>query len=339
MSDSPLLVVEGLTKHFVVGHSGWSRSPQRLSAVEDVTFELHRGEVLGIVGESGSGKSTLARLLVQLVRPTSGRIVLDGIDLQSPDKRRVGEALRRVQFVFQDPHSSLDPRMRVGAIVGEGLHHLRLDRRTRLERVAELLELVGLRAAMVGNYPHQLSGGERQRVGIARALASDPLLLIADEPVSALDASVQGQVLNLLRELQAARRLSMLFIAHELPVARHMSDRLGVMHLGRFVEVGDADEVFVRPAHPYTQALLGASPTYGRERGARPSLIGEPPSPIDPPAACRFATRCPRRVERCLNNEPELETVDDTSHRVACFNWLIEPRQEQEEWTSSLLGS
>jgi oligopeptide/dipeptide ABC transporter ATP-binding protein len=338
MSSETLLEVEGLSKYFVVGHSGAMRTPRRLSAVQDVSFSLGRGEVLGVVGESGSGKSTLARLIAQLVRPSAGRIVFDGVDLVSADRRQAQMALRRLQFVFQDPHSSLDPRMRVGSIVAEGLHHSGLSRAARAGRVAELLELVGLQSRVARNYPHELSGGERQRVGIARALASDPVLLIADEPVSALDASIQGQVLNLLSELQETRKLSMIFITHELPVARFMADRLAVMHLGRFVELGGANDVFLSPAHPYTQALMAANPTYGRERGTRPTLHGEAPSPIDPPAACRFAGRCPRRIERCGLEEPVLELFAD-KHEVACFNFEVERETEQEKWAHSLLGS
>jgi len=338
MTGETLLAVEGLSKHFVVGHTGALRTPRRLSAVQDVSFSLGRGEVLGVVGESGSGKSTLARLIAQLVKPSAGRVVFDGIDLSDVDRRHAQVALRRLQFVFQDPHSSLDPRMRVGAIVAEGMHHGGLSRAGRVERVAELLELVGLQPRIARNYPHELSGGERQRVGIARALASDPLLLIADEPVSALDASIQGQVLNLLSELQETRQLSMIFITHELPVARFMADRLAVMHLGRFVEVGAADEVFLSPAHPYTQALMAANPTYGRQRGTRPTLRGEAPSPIDPPVACRFAGRCPRRLDRCGHEEPLLERFAG-GHEVACFNFEVESETELEKWAHSLLGS
>jgi oligopeptide/dipeptide ABC transporter ATP-binding protein len=339
MTDDPLLSVEGLSKQFVVGHLGVRRSPRLLSAVENVSFQVGRGEVLGIVGESGSGKSTLARLIVQLLRPTRGHVIFNGVDLQGADRKKVGTELRRMQFVFQDPQSSLDPRMRIGSVVAEAMHHGELSRREQTVRVGELLDMVGLPPRVSKNFPHQLSGGERQRVGIARALASDPLLLIADEPVSALDASIQGQVLNLLRDLQEARGLSMIFIAHELPVARYMADRLAVMHLGRLVELGQADQIFLQPAHPYTQALIAASPTYGRERGIRRTLSGEAPSPIDPPRACRFASRCPRRLSVCTTEEPDLSPVHDASHKVACFNWEVETTTERDSWALSLLHS
>ena len=337
MTQPPLLEVRGLTKRFPVGSDLLGRARGWLSAVEDVSFDLARGEALGLVGESGSGKTTLSRLLTRLVRPTAGSIVFDGIDIASATREQSRELHRRIQIIFQDPHSSLDPRMRLGSIVGEGLYHARLDRRRRRERVAELLELVGLSAGMVHNYPHQLSGGERQRVGIARALAAEPDLLIADEPVSALDASVQGQILNLLRTLQQERHLSLIFVSHELSVAHFMSDRIAVMHLGKVVELARADELFERPAHPYTQALLSAIPTYGRQRGRRLVLVGDLPSPIDPPAHCRFASRCPRRIDRCVEEEPPLVPEVGPGHEVACFNWTI--REEQAPWLASRSSS
>jgi oligopeptide transport system ATP-binding protein len=333
MSGEPLLRARGLTKHFPVGGSLVSRRRSWLSAVDGVDLEVGRGEAFGLVGESGSGKSTLARLLVRLIRPTSGEIVFDGIDFGRADRAQSHELYRKIQIVFQDPQSSLDPRMRLEAIVGEGLYHAALTRRDRRRRAGELLELVGLSAAMLRNYPHQLSGGQRQRVGIARALAAEPDLLIADEPVSSLDASVQGQILNLLRDLQRQRRLSLIFVAHELPVARFMSDRIAVMHLGRIVELAAANELFDRPAHPYTQALLSAMPTYGQGAADRLVLSGDVPSPIDPPAVCRFASRCFRRIERCTEEDPELLPEVSAGHSLACFNWEISAKEK--EWAES----
>jgi peptide/nickel transport system ATP-binding protein/oligopeptide transport system ATP-binding protein len=254
-----LLEASALTKRYPLGRNrGW------LTAVDAVDLDVDKGEVLGIVGESGSGKTTLSRMIVQLVAPTSGRLVFDGIDVARAGRAERAQLRRRIQIIFQDPQSSLDPRMRLDAIVAEGLYYSKLSQSARGRRVGELLEMVGLHAGMLRNYPHQLSGGERQRVGIARALACEPELLIADEPVSALDASVQGQVLNLLRNLQRKHGMAMLFIAHELPVARYMSDRIAVMQTGRIVELRPADALFEAPEDPYTRALLDAMPSYGR---------------------------------------------------------------------------
>ena len=305
MSDA-FLSVEHISKRFRLGGPFAGRKAAWLSAVDDVSFTVEPGEVLGLVGESGSGKSTLARMLVQLLAPTGGRIVFRGQDITQLGRRDARDIRRRIQIVFQDPYSSLDPRMRVRAVIGEGLYHSKLGRRALASRVGELLEVVGLPGRMADAYPHQLSGGERQRVGIARALASGPDLLIADEPVSALDASVQGQVLNLLRDLQSTRNLAMIFVAHELPVARYMSDSLAVMHLGRLIEFGRADEVFARPAHPYTQALVAAMPSYGRQRSERAVLAGDAGAELDVHPHCRFSSRCPRALERCLSEDPVL---------------------------------
>jgi peptide/nickel transport system ATP-binding protein len=331
MSEQSLLSVRGLTRDFTVGRG------RRLSAVADARFEIGQGEAFALVGESGSGKTTLARMLVGLLPPSGGDASFDGISLVHADRRSRRELRRRIQIVFQDPQSSLDPRMRLDTIVAEGLYHARLDRRARRTRVAELLELVGLTADMARNYPHQLSGGQRQRVGIARALAAEPDLLVADEPVSALDASVQGQILNLLRRLQRERNLALIFVAHELSVARYMSDRVAVMQLGRIVETGPSDAVFARPTHPYTQALMSAAPAYGQDVGERIVLAGDAPSPIDPPDACRFAGRCWRRLERCVASEPPLEPGPDDDQLVACFNW--ETSDEGSRWTRNLSSS
>lgn len=330
-----LLSIERVSKDFPVRAPGRKRG--RLSAVHDVSLELFRGETLGIVGESGSGKSTLARMLVQLLSITSGEVRFDGIRLTNADRHQRLELRRRIQMIFQDPQSSLDPRMRLDAIVAEGLYHSDLSRSAKRTRVGELLELVGLGPSMMRSYPHQLSGGERQRVGIARALAAEPDLLVADEPVSALDASVQGQVLNLLKTLKAERGLSMIFVAHELPVARYMSDRVAVMQLGRVVELAPADDLFRAPAHPYTQALISAMPAYGRAAGERQVLGGDAPSPIDPAPICRFSSRCVRRLERCVTHEPLLENAVSEDHQVACFNW--ETSDEGDRWLHGLSNS
>ncbi|MHB8590052.1 MAG: ABC transporter ATP-binding protein [Candidatus Dormibacteraceae bacterium] len=320
MSDL-ILQVEHIGKVFPVSRDLLGRGTHWLSALEDVNFTLERGHALGIVGESGSGKSTLARLLVGLQRPTTGRILLNGRDVSERPRTWTSEVRRRVQIIFQDPYSSLDPRMRLLEIVTEGMWHSRLGTRQKHERAYELLEQVGLSRSVGSNFPHQLSGGQRQRVGIARALAANPDVLIADEPVSALDVSIQGQILNLLRRLQREHNLSLLFITHDLAVARHMSDSIAVMHMGKVVESAPTEELFLNPLHPYTQALLSASLVFGRPRAARIVLQGDLASPVDPPKACRFASRCFRRIDRCVKEDPGLEPVAVGDHLVACFNW------------------
>jgi oligopeptide/dipeptide ABC transporter ATP-binding protein len=320
---TPLLVVDGLVKRFAASHDLLGRTRTHVSAVEDVSFSLARGETLAIVGESGSGKSTLARLLVRLTPATAGRITFDGIDVPAARGRDSLALHQRIQIVFQDPYASLDPRFAVGRLVGEGLYHSRMDRAARRKRTIELLEQVGLSASLIDNLPHQLSGGQRQRVGIARALAADPDLLIADEPVSALDGSIQGQVLNVLRALRADRTLAMVFITHDLSVARYMADRIAVMHLGKLVETAPTEQLFARPAHPYTRALLSAIPRYGRRDGTRTILPGDAPSPIDPPPGCRFAGRCAWRTERCDRDDPALVPEVSPEHSVACHNWRL----------------
>jgi oligopeptide/dipeptide ABC transporter ATP-binding protein len=260
-------------------------------------------------------------MLVRLLTPTEGRIVFHGQDITQPRRRDRRDLCRRIQIVFQDPYSSLDPRMRVSSVIAEGLYHSKLGRQAEKTRIDELLDVVGLPGRVGQVYPHQLSGGERQRVGIARALASDPELLIADEPVSALDASVQGQVLNLLRDLQATRNLAMIFVAHELPVARYMSDWIAVMHMGRLIEFGRADELFDHPAHPYTQALLAAMPSYGQQRAERTTLPGDTSADLDTHPHCRFSRRCPRALDRCQAEDPVLRPEISPEHSIACFNW------------------
>jgi oligopeptide/dipeptide ABC transporter ATP-binding protein len=316
--DRPLVEIERATKVYDIRRRGLDHRKRLLSAVEDVSLAIQRGETLGLVGESGSGKTTLARLLLNLVPLTSGTVRFDGIDVQAASRREMLALRRRMQIVFQDPFSSLDPRMSVGSIVAEGLQ--RLGKQQRRTRVAELLGQVGLPPSFANRHPHQLSGGQRQRVGIARALAVGPELLVLDEPASALDVSVQSQVLNVLRDLQAEFSLTYLFISHDLAVVRHLADRIAVMYLGKLVELAPADEIFENPLHPYTQALLSAMPSL-RKAGRRKRIIlsGDVPSPIDPPKRCRFASRCFRAVESSWEQEPPLEEVS-TRHWVACFN-------------------
>jgi oligopeptide/dipeptide ABC transporter ATP-binding protein len=319
----PLVEIEHLTKVFPVKTgSAVGRGKSHLSAVDDVSLTIGRGETLGLVGESGSGKTTLARLALRLIPLTSGAIRIGGVDVHQADRRALRELRRRVQIVFQDPYSSLDPRMSVGSIIAEGLQGL--GRAERQRRIGELLERVGLARAFARRHPHQLSGGQRQRVGIARALAVDPQFLVLDEPVSALDVSVQSQVLNLLHDLQEDLGLTYLFISHDLTVVRHLAGRIAVMYLGKLVELAPADDIFERPRHPYTQALLSAMPSITAERRDRIILSGDIPSPIDPPEQCRFASRCFRQMETCWTTVPPLERVEP-KHDVACFNPVPPP--------------
>ena len=314
-----LLRVDKLTRHFPVRGGLFGRR-RLLRAVQDVSFTLAPGEVLGLVGESGSGKSTIGNLVLRLDDPTAGRIVFDGADITGPRERRSRTFRRRVQPIFQDPYGSLDPRLTVEQIIAEPLIVHGLARgAARRARIAELLDMVGLNADQMGRYPHQFSGGQRQRVGIARALAVRPELIVADEAVSALDVSIQAQVVNLLRDLQRRLGLAMIFIAHDLAVVEYVSDRVAVLYLGRLMEVAPAREIVRSPRHPYTRALLSAvlEPSLDRKR-ARAVLQGELPSPIDPPSGCVFRTRCPNAVAECARQVPELRELA-TGHLVACL--------------------
>jgi peptide/nickel transport system ATP-binding protein/oligopeptide transport system ATP-binding protein len=290
-----------------------------VKAVDGVTLHVMAGETFGIVGESGCGKSTLARLMLRLIEPSAGAVRFDGVDLLALDRRALRARRRHMQLVFQDPYASLDPRMTVGAIVAEPLViHGVGDRAARRARVAALLALVGLEADAVTRYPHEFSGGQRQRIGIARAIALEPKLVVADEPVSALDVSVQSQILNLLVGLKGRLGLSYVFISHDLAVIEYMSDRVAVMYLGRVVEQAPTDELFRAPAHPYTQGLLAAipDPDPGHERGPA-AIIGDIPSPEHPPFGCPFHPRCPRAIERCRSEPPGLRPIGP-NHLAAC---------------------
>jgi oligopeptide/dipeptide ABC transporter ATP-binding protein len=318
----PLMRARGLVKYFPIRRGVLQRVVGHVRAVDGVDLDVLPGQTVGLVGESGCGKSTLGRTLLRLVEPTAGEITFDGQNLIRLRGRALKKARRDMQIVFQDPVGSLDPRMTVHDIVGEGLRAHRLaSGRERDRRIREILELVGLRPEAASRYPHEFSGGQRQRIGIARALVLKPKLVVADEPVSALDVSIQSQVLNLLVELKRNLNLTYVFVAHNLAIVGYISDRIAVMYLGKIVEVGDAEEIYRRPLHPYTQALLSAiaQPLPGR-RSDRIVLRGEVPSPINPPSGCRFRTRCPLAQEICAQQEPPLEARAGHSfhHLAAC---------------------
>jgi oligopeptide transport system ATP-binding protein len=324
---SPILEVHGLVKHFR-GDRGMFGASAIVHAVDDVDLEVRPGEVLAIVGESGSGKSTLARCVLRLIDPTEGRVVFDGRDVTALKGRQLVGFRQQVQPVFQDPFSSIDPRWRVATSVAEALTAFGIGtKQERKARVLDLLDRVGLDPSLAQRHPHELSGGQRQRVGIAAALAPSPRLIVADEPVSALDVSVQAQVLNLLADLQRDLGLAILFVAHDLAVVEHISHRTAVMYLGKIVETGPTEGVFREPRHPYTQALLAAIPHPDPARPLAGSpLEGEVPSPIAPPSGCRFRTRCPVAIERCATDEPAM-TVFGTGHTAACHVAEAELRQ------------
>ena len=310
-----LLEIKDLQKHFDVGGG------QLLKAVDGVSFSIKKGETLGLVGESGCGKTTTGRTLLGLYNPTGGEVIFDGIDVRGAKKKEKQELKKRMQVIFQDPYASLNPRMTVGDIISEGIDiHGIYKGDERVRRISELLSLVGLNKEHASRFPHEFSGGQRQRIGIARALAIEPEFIVCDEPISALDVSIQAQVVNLLIKLQKELGLTYLFIAHDLSMVRHISDRVGVMYLGKLVEVADSTTLYDNPNHPYTQALLSAIPVPDprvEDTKKHIKLEGEVPSPMDPPSGCRFRTRCKYAMDICQREEPQLKDVGD-GHLSAC---------------------
>jgi peptide/nickel transport system ATP-binding protein len=315
---APVIEVEDLKKHFPVKKGLLRRTVGQVLALDGVSFAIGHGETLGLVGESGCGKSTLARTVLRLIEPTGGAIKVGGRDITRLSKRELRPYRREMQIIFQDPFSSLNPRMSAGDIVGEPLQIHGMARDERRERVAELFELVGLSSAQIASFPHQFSGGQRQRICIARALALDPKLIVADEPVSALDVSIRAQVINLMMDLQRRKHLSYLFIAHDLAVVEHISRRIAVMYLGKIVEFADKKSLFLEPLHPYTEALLSAVPVPNPKlRRKKRILLGDVPSPMNPPPGCAFHTRCPYAEARCRVEVPALREVRP-GHWVSC---------------------
>ncbi len=320
-----LVRVEGLKMWFPITSGLFQRTVGHIKAVDDVSFQVLRGETLGLVGESGCGKSTTGRAILQLNRPTAGHVFFGSDELTTMKGDALRKQRRRMQMIFQDPYASLNPRMTVGAIVAEPLEvHGIGNKKENRERVQELLRIVGLNPYFVNRYPHEFSGGQRQRIGVARALAVNPEFIVLDEPISALDVSIQAQVINLLEDLQAEFGLTYLFIAHDLSVVRHISDRVAVMYLGKIVELTDRNELYANPLHPYTQALLSAVPIPDpliEEQRRRVILEGDVPSPANPPKGCNFSTRCPRVMDICREQDPEFKDYGG-GHFVAC--WLYE---------------
>lgn len=318
---SELLRVENLVKHFPVTGGFWGKEVASVKAVSDVSFTLNKGETLGLVGESGCGKSTLGRTLIRLIDSTSGNIFFKGENITHTTGEKLRELRRKMQIIFQDPYASLNPRMTIGAILEEPLiiHNLFASDKDRKDRVKQLAEVVGLRPEVLNRYPHEFSGGQRQRVGIARALAVEPELIVCDEPVSALDVSIQAQVINLLRELQNKFGLTYIFIAHDLKVVEHVSSRVAVMYLGKIVEFANSQDLYLKPTHPYTRALLSAIPVPDpRAKEERIILKGDVPSPMNPPSGCHFHPRCPIAGPECVTTTPKLEAKFD-KHFASCL--------------------
>ena len=322
LAGDKLLQVESLTKYFYKPQGLFGQKKQIVKSVDHVTFDIMRNETLGLVGESGCGKTTIGRTITRLYEPTDGKIIFDGKDISHLTKKELLPYRKKMQMIFQDPYASLNARMTVMDIIREALD-LHSDLKTKEEkskRVYELLDRVGLMREHANRYPHEFSGGQRQRIGIARALAVDPEFIVCDEPISALDVSIQAQVVNMLEDLQREFGLTYLFIAHDLSMVRHISDRIGVMYLGKLVEIGPSEEIYSHHLHPYTEALLSSVPVPDPEKArAKEQIVlqGDIPSPIDPPSGCRFRTRCPRACEQCAQAEPELKPVGN-DHFVAC---------------------
>jgi oligopeptide transport system ATP-binding protein len=324
-----ILRVDGLKKYFPIRRGVFQRRVGDVKAVDDVSFDVYRGETLGLVGESGCGKTTTGRTVIRLYEPTDGHVYFEDVDLATLKGSQLRQMRRKMQMIFQDPYASLNPRMSVQGIVGEPLEVFRVAAgNERAERVAELLRLVGLNPALMNRYPHEFSGGQRQRIGLARSLALNPDLIICDEPISALDVSIQAQVVNLLEELQDKLGLTYVFIAHDLSMVRHISDRVAVMYLGKIVELTDRETLYRNPLHPYTQALLSAVPVPDpviEEERRRIILEGDLPSPANPPDGCNFNTRCPVAIDTCLELEPEFVEVEK-GHFCACH--LVQPFEQ-----------
>ena len=318
---TPLLKVRNLKKYFPVTGGFLQSKIGDVKAVDGVSFDIYPGETLGLVGETGCGKTTVGRTLLRLYEPTDGEITFDGTDLTTLGESDLRQIRKRMQMIFQDPYASLNPRMTVGSIVGAPLDvHTKMSKAEKHARIQELLEIVGLNPDFVNRYPHEFSGGQRQRIGIARALALEPDLIVCDEPISSLDVSIQAQVVNLLEELQKKLGLTYLFIAHDLSMVRHISDRMAVMYLGKIMELADRDEIYLNSLHPYTQALMSAVPVPDPDLAAerkRVILDGDIPNPKNPPVGCNFNTRCPIAKERCFIEEPEYREIEK-NHWVAC---------------------
>ncbi len=321
MSDEIIYKVEGVKTYFPVKSTKlFDKEKKFVRAVDGVDLEIRKGEIVGIVGESGCGKSTLGRTMLRLLEPTEGKLIFEGVDISHLDRKYLRHYRKDIQIMFQDPYASLDPRMTVGNIIAEPMDRMKTwkTKEERLKRIVELMEVCGINKAFINRYPHEFSGGQRQRIGIARALSVNPKFIVCDEPVSALDVSIQSQIINLMIELREKFDLTMMFISHDLGVVEYISDRVAIMYLGRVVEIADTEEVFKNPHHPYTKALLESIPQIGEKDLVKKDLLeGDIPSPINPPSGCTFHTRCPYAQEICSQECPQMRDVND-KHKVAC---------------------